>query len=559
MGIFSEKANLEIAHGFAPDDGQENATYGEVFDASIVHSLTEGLSVSRWLDPLGLEDYREEQTRALFDSGELDRKRYTDQAGKVNYDEINKVNQNILTDEQIKERRNENLARTRADFADIKRRDHNVTAEFLGGTVGFMLDPVNIATMGISAPFMAVKGLTTIGNALRVGRNVSALTAGSELLIQPLVFDFKQEIDSPYSANEAIAAVAMAAAGGFVLGGVTGGIGGYLSTFRKQAINQAVPEGVHIDDLKAAMTDIQAVEDILTGAPKIDIEETRAQINRAADDYQQFRQKEAEDYQKSKDVELMQISKEAESITKGAETLMQYIAKKGGLNKKAFGSQINLDPADIKYKGKVFGKPLWRTNGGLMPDDLVDILNSHPYFAGRNLDMPEGLDIALKVSKHEDEIIDFDALGRLQDLERREMDITQRVDSVERFKSDILEEEELIELIEQKIKSKDEFEKSIKEHNHVEQVKSDVAYLETLEKHSANKDEEFNLTDVDIKERGLDDANYDADFAKTMEDFDKLESPKMLVNDELTDAKEVMKGLDDDMQALEGIRVCAIE
>lgn len=58
--------------------------------------------------------------------------------------------------------------------------------------------------------------------------------------------------------------------------------------------------------------------------------------------------------------------------------LFVAIAKLGGINKDEAVKEFGLDPADKPASG-VFGKPVWRREGGLSPDGMAEALSQHGY------------------------------------------------------------------------------------------------------------------------------------------------------------------------------------
>lgn len=60
--------------------------------------------------------------------------------------------------------------------------------------------------------------------------------------------------------------------------------------------------------------------------------------------------------------------------------LLRFIAQQGGLNMDAFKSQFGSDPAITRERGsnqQVVGKPLFKKNGGMSPDDLREAMQQH--------------------------------------------------------------------------------------------------------------------------------------------------------------------------------------
>jgi len=62
------------------------------------------------------------------------------------------------------------------------------------------------------------------------------------------------------------------------------------------------------------------------------------------------------------------------------DSLLEAIAKLGGLNKKAAISEIGVDPKDKSDAG-IFGKPVWRAEGGLTLDGMAEQLAQYGYLS----------------------------------------------------------------------------------------------------------------------------------------------------------------------------------
>ena len=217
---------------FTPDDLVIESSFGEVFGASLGLMVDEELSIS---SALNNEMYRERQAslRGMVDDG-FDRDPYTDRRGRIDYDRIAKDTGLLATDDELREQRNEKLRKRREYAEDVIARGSGM-AQFTGSMTAFMLDPISIATMGLGATLTTARGLGVTANAMRVAKAEAGIAAATELAIQPLVYTHKLDIESPYSAQEALANIATAAVGGAVLGGIAGGLAGYLRAVNNKA------------------------------------------------------------------------------------------------------------------------------------------------------------------------------------------------------------------------------------------------------------------------------------------------------------------------------------
>lgn len=68
--------------------------------------------------------------------------------------------------------------------------------------------------------------------------------------------------------------------------------------------------------------------------------------------------------------QINKIQQQMAALEKGEQTLAQWIAESGGLNRDRWAKE-GIDPADMNLPGG-FGKPVFRKEGGLGPDDLAE-------------------------------------------------------------------------------------------------------------------------------------------------------------------------------------------
>jgi len=269
MPLINKSSQSEVLDNFTPYDHQkmQEAEFSEVFDASLGYVIDEELSISTSLNREGWS-----QRKAIIDkmveSGELDNvDQYRPRSGfkAIDYNKVagDLKRDDIKTDDQLTTERNA-LLKSRRDYSQEVISRGSGTAQFLGAMNGYMLDPVNILTVGIATPAVTAKAISIIGRAALTARNAAVIGGATEIGIQAFVYQHKQEIDSPYSAGDALANVAMAATGAGVIGGVTGGLSGWLRKVRETA--DELPE---TPELKTAKESLQRQEDTLKGSEKI--------------------------------------------------------------------------------------------------------------------------------------------------------------------------------------------------------------------------------------------------------------------------------------------------
>lgn len=267
------------SYGTYEHSEHNRSSFDEVFAASIGLVIDEELSISAGLNREGW-DARRSAVHELIKNNELediDKFYQSGRPGQARLLDYNKIaidlnRDDIKTDEQLHEERNAMLKQRRKYAQDVIDRGSG-TAQFLGALNAYMLDPINIVTLGIAAPVSAARATTTIGRAALMSRNAAIIEGATELGIQTFVYQHKDDIDSPYSSGDALANIGMAATGAGILGGVTGGVSGWLNQVLKKA--DELPQ---MADVKTAKEYLQRQQQILKSAPKIDAEKVKAQV-----------------------------------------------------------------------------------------------------------------------------------------------------------------------------------------------------------------------------------------------------------------------------------------
>lgn len=141
----------------------------------------------------------------------------------------------VKTDEELMEA-------IKADYAQQRERDEAVIdrgggfASFLGTAGGVMTDPLVLATLPFGGEGVAGRGI--FGTALKAGAKEGAVAMATELPIQAQVYQFKREIESPWSFKDSAVNVLSAGVGGAVIGGtLAGGVEGTrraLASYRER-------------------------------------------------------------------------------------------------------------------------------------------------------------------------------------------------------------------------------------------------------------------------------------------------------------------------------------
>lgn len=263
MPFLSQKDNRETIQGLTPAKNFVEPKFSEVFAAGVGQVFDEELSISRFLNMEGFNQ-RKEKVKVLGNSDKFNLNEYTSPVGDVDYDRLAKdfPEFNIKDDRTLFDERSNLLKKRREYSKDVFERGSGM-AQFLGMATGYMLDPINIATMPIATVGTSIKSLTTIGRALTVAKNEAGLAISAELMIQPLVYQHKHDINSPFEFKDALTNIVTAATGAFAIGGVTGGLSGYFKAVRERSVTQPLD-----NDAIASLQSLARVEDDLNLNPE---------------------------------------------------------------------------------------------------------------------------------------------------------------------------------------------------------------------------------------------------------------------------------------------------
>jgi hypothetical protein len=211
-------------------------SFAETFRASRDYAADEMLSISHAFNNEAYFD-RHKQIREMKSAG-FDFDPYTNEKGQLDYDRIANDTGLIKSNGQLRTERNEMLAERRAYAQDVMDRGPGL-ASFAGMSTSLMFgEPINVATLPVSFG-TAAKGLSVMAHAFRGVRNTAGLAVATELAIQPLVYNHKHDINSPYEMSDAIANIATVALTAGALGGTLGGIGGYFTRAAEVAAEEA--------------------------------------------------------------------------------------------------------------------------------------------------------------------------------------------------------------------------------------------------------------------------------------------------------------------------------
>lgn len=266
-------------------DSYEAFTFGESLAAGVGQVFDEELSISQGLNREGWQQ-RQSIVKEKLARGEIGNvERYRNRRGRFNYELLAQDLQDpgIKTNEQLNQERKEILA-GRRKYREQVQRGGDALGFFLGQTLGFALEPLNVMTMPVGYSVAAAKSLTVLGIAARSGLYGAALNATTEAAIQPLVYAHKQDIESPYAVQDSIEAIGMAAAAGFVFDGISGGILGYMKKIRTdfdEAFQDGFDRGLQIREEE--VTAIRNIDRTIRNleelrAKKFDINQIKADL-----------------------------------------------------------------------------------------------------------------------------------------------------------------------------------------------------------------------------------------------------------------------------------------
>jgi hypothetical protein len=236
MYLLSSRDAREEYELLRPVDDRPVPTFGETFRASRDYAVDEMLSISYAFNNQAFFD-RQAKIREMRNAG-FNFDPYTNEKGQLDYDRVAKDTGLIRTSGELRTEKNEMLAERRAYAQDVMDRGPGL-ATFAGMGTAFMFgDPINVSTLPIGFG-TAAKGLSVLGHTLRGARNTAALGVATELAIQPLVYNHKHDINSPYEVQDAINTIAIVGLTAGVLGGAIGGISGYFTRAAEVAAEEA--------------------------------------------------------------------------------------------------------------------------------------------------------------------------------------------------------------------------------------------------------------------------------------------------------------------------------
>jgi hypothetical protein len=246
MPLLSNKGYRSTLQGLSPVDysvqDADDPTFYETMKASFGFVRDEERSTSYLYNRQAYAD-RREIVQGLKDSG-MDLQKYSRTDGSFDYDRLSKDTGLVRSDLDLFRERKQLLKERREQNQDVMERG-NGFAQFVGMAGSYMADPINLATLPFGGVVQGTKGMSVLSKTLLSARNMAGISIATEAAIQPLVYKHKNDINSPYTVEDAMRVIGITALTAGVLGGGIGGVSGYLA---KTAENTAkylnVREGV---------------------------------------------------------------------------------------------------------------------------------------------------------------------------------------------------------------------------------------------------------------------------------------------------------------------------
>ena len=541
MAILSNQDQRDYYQNMrGPQEAQEDPTFFETMGSAFDFVIDEELSVSSLLNRQGYDD-RNEQIFKMTNEG-FDLKPYTDVTGEIDYDRISDDTGLVKNNLELYNERTEILKKRREENQDVVERGNGI-AQFIGSMGGYMLDPINVATMGVGVG-TAYKGMSTLSRALMTGRNTAAIAVASESAIQPLVYKHKHDIGSPYEFNDALMAIGTTAIGAGLLGGAMGGVAGYFTRLSEDASKFVSFKPIDKVDVEVKLTPEQESISVLQRMGAQLVEQKAELPPRIEDDIlQEWDNFQAGQYTKLEDARnatIITLEKQAETIRKENLTLARWIAKEGGLNKERWARE-GIDVADMKAMGG--GRnPLFRVKGGYDPDMLAERLREGNV---SDIQMNDAIDMVDEMVRNPKIFKDAGVQSRIDDIDDNINILRDENTVLEEYYGNVIRKnvESDMELLAQNKAFEDAMNKPT--------LTYDDYVVEQLP--PAPQATRTGLQREQLDSEGLA-ANYDRDIAN----FEAQENRLVYADGKLVDGDEYMKALDDQIEGIESVRVCAI-
>lgn len=524
-----------------PVEYQAPASFGETYVAAFQYAVDEELSIS---GALNREGYRQRQRefRNLVDNNEIKTQDYVDRRGRIDFDRLSQEFDSIKSSQQLAEERREFLRKRREENQEVIDRGSGA-AQFLGMASAFAIDPINLATLPVSTAATAARGLSWIGRGLLTARREAALATAAELAIQPLVYQHKSDIDSPYSWQDAVANIGLAAAGSAGLGFVSGGVAGYFRAVRDRSAGFVDPK-----DTDIAMRSMRELEEYLD-ATRPDT------VNRAIDEeYGKYLNNEYESLEELRTQTRQRLETELQNLRAEQMPLLRMIADQGGLNRKAW-QDAGLDVDAITRRADVKEqlpkrKPLFkRKSAGLTPEQLAERLSESGYFAEGTANPGRALEVVQKALENPETLVNPQSANRAVEIENT----IARIDA---------EDDETLEAF-YKEAQRAEIDGDLNRLRELEINREQMNVpSRTPDKYEMPQPERVAPQTISERQRAImDELGIAEDYDRAIEAYNRLETKRVWDQEEgrLVDADEIMEELDEQIEGLNQVLRCSID
>jgi len=602
MPILSEKGNRELYQSLIPVPqealDQPTPSFAETFSAGYQFVRDEERSIS-WTYNNQVYRDRRDRVRELYKEG-MDLDPYTDDRGVFDYNSFAEDTGLIPTDIELDNERTELLRQRREQNQDVLDRGGGF-AGFLGMASSYMGDPINLATMGIGGGTVsAAKSLTMSARIFKGARNSMALGAATELAIQPMVYNYKQDIDSPYTFEQAATAVVSVALFSGVIGGGAEGLASYFG-------RAAAETAAQIPNSPFPRAPLRFDPPVINGKPallptdeavaafkKQLIEEAKAKIIGVAEkpisrgEVKKLRAelRELEFELKALDEAPIDVKPKKGESARVAKQRAQK-ERRAELDSKIKGVRTQLDSYDaaVKAKGEVS-----RLDQGILPDELQErlddfiltpstpatesvfqlerlakqlriqkgfraaelALQSYAKYSGKLIDsLDEAKDAAIKALDDEIKITPADDVKKLADLQRvrdrlaNTASVSIDPQSIDRAFKEIFEENIKADIA--ILQANDEF---------VDQLNRSTLSPDDFVGPPREPAPKAKVTPMEGQ--SLDDAGFLKAFNEEVQVYNTLDKKFAIVDGEIVEgADDLVKALDEDLEGLESIMRCS--
>ena len=211
--------------------------FGETYSARYGLIKDEAWSVSSLFNNEGFYERADQVENIINTSGE-DYSQYQ-KNGRFDYNRFALDTGLVKTDEELFTQKVDKLARLREQKQEIIDRG-SYWGDIAGSFAGYASDPLIIGTLPFGMVSGTVKGASILSNMARGFATQAAVGFATEVPIQLSVYDYKKQIQSPYSKQEAYTAIASATLFSGLFGGGANGISGYLARRKELAQKAAI-------------------------------------------------------------------------------------------------------------------------------------------------------------------------------------------------------------------------------------------------------------------------------------------------------------------------------